>query len=217
MTVHREPALDDDAVKARGRKDQPADPRADRGGASAYLLSALGNARVQRLMRSVALRHREVASGRVDDAVAPFAPTGTPTARVSRQEEDEAPTEQSTPEALESEHLTEQSPESAQAETETETGMPSEDNAPGPSEVEGPQAAQAETETETGMPSEDNAPGPSEVEGPQAAQAETETETGMPSEDNAPGPSESIGLPEEEEELAMSPLNRKQVEEVEFA
>ena len=62
----------DDLVKARQRRDQQKNgPRADgSGGDSTTLLSALGNARVQRLMRSAALHRQADGSGGVDDAVA---------------------------------------------------------------------------------------------------------------------------------------------------
>jgi len=62
----------DELVKARQRRDQQENgPRADgSGGDSTTLLSALGNARVQRLMRSAALHRQADGSGSVDDAVA---------------------------------------------------------------------------------------------------------------------------------------------------
>ncbi len=61
----------DDLIKAQQRRDQQqSDPRADRGGSDpSHLLSALGNARVQRLMRSALHRQADGSAG-VDDAVA---------------------------------------------------------------------------------------------------------------------------------------------------
>jgi len=60
----------DDLIKARQRQEQQqSDPRADRGGDANHLLSALGNSGVQRLMRSVIHRQAD-GSGAVDEAVA---------------------------------------------------------------------------------------------------------------------------------------------------
>ncbi len=60
----------DELVKAQRRQQEKQNsPRAD-GGADTTLLSALGNARVQRLMRSAAIHRAADGSGSVDDAVA---------------------------------------------------------------------------------------------------------------------------------------------------
>ncbi|HWC29485.1 MAG TPA: DUF4157 domain-containing protein [Dehalococcoidia bacterium] len=59
----------DDLIKARQRQEQQSGPRADGGSEGVNLLSALGNARVQRLMRS-ALQRQGEGSGEVDDAIA---------------------------------------------------------------------------------------------------------------------------------------------------
>jgi hypothetical protein len=60
----------EDLVKIRQRQDsQQSEPRADRGGDANHLLSALGNARVQRLMRS-ALHRQADGSASVDDDIA---------------------------------------------------------------------------------------------------------------------------------------------------
>jgi hypothetical protein len=61
----------DELIKARQRQEQQqADPRADRGGDASRLLSAIGNAGVQRLLRSAALHRQADGSNSVDDAVA---------------------------------------------------------------------------------------------------------------------------------------------------
>jgi len=58
----------DDLVKIRQQQDSQSGPRADQGGDANYLLSALGNARVQRLMRS-ALHRQADGSASVDDDI----------------------------------------------------------------------------------------------------------------------------------------------------
>ncbi|MPZ49080.1 MAG: DUF4157 domain-containing protein [Dehalococcoidia bacterium] len=62
----------DELVKAQRRQPerQANDPRADAPRDPATLLSALGNARVQRLMRAAAIRRSADGSGTVDEAVA---------------------------------------------------------------------------------------------------------------------------------------------------
>ena len=67
----RDKNTNDELVKTRRQPDQQNGPRADgSGGDASSLLSALGNSRVQRLMRSAALHRSGDGSGTVDDAVA---------------------------------------------------------------------------------------------------------------------------------------------------
>jgi hypothetical protein len=67
----RDKSTNDELVKARRQPEPQNGPRADgSGGDASSLLSALGNSRVQRLMRSAALHRSEDGSGTVDDAVA---------------------------------------------------------------------------------------------------------------------------------------------------
>jgi hypothetical protein len=61
----------DELLKKQQRQNQGNDPQADgSGGDASSLLSALGNARVQRLMRASGLRREDDGSESVDDAVA---------------------------------------------------------------------------------------------------------------------------------------------------
>jgi hypothetical protein len=67
----RDKNTNDELVKARRQAEPQNGPRADgSGGDASSLLSALGNSRVQRLMRSAALHRSGDGSGTVDDAVA---------------------------------------------------------------------------------------------------------------------------------------------------
>lgn len=67
----RDSDKNDELVKARQRQADRNDPQADgSGGDASSLLSALGNQRVQRLMRSAALHRQADGSESVDDAVA---------------------------------------------------------------------------------------------------------------------------------------------------
>lgn len=66
----RDNGKNEEIVKAKQRRDQQTGPEADAAGDASSLLSALGNSRVQRLMRSAALHRAADGSGTVDDAVA---------------------------------------------------------------------------------------------------------------------------------------------------